>query len=578
MALQGGRTIYIAAAVILIVILAAAFIIATRDTGAPQETPTEEATTPAQTPRETETGVEEKPTLKPLTGDVEEDIVNIGKYLEANGVREVKFRVHGAGDPNSIMRVYGIVEAAERLNKILEENGVDVKIVIEEKTFSAKADEPAQVFQQSFPLNQEADIIAVSYRWIATFANEGYLLDLTEYVDAYRNTELADYYDSLWASVTYKGRVYALPQDTEARPLYIIKDVLECAGYDPWDVAGKIDSGELTWSDIISIAKEAKDQGCAEWGVIHRKGSAHPDLVQFYYAFGGEFVGSDPEKLYLDVEALYKWLATEYALARLGLTPENMMEWDWAKQIHPTVVNGNTAFWIGGVWHWTEWQTKKYYTDPQTGETRGLTPEEVKEKFAFSLFPAGEPGMEPVTLSQPFVWMASANAGKLNPKFDELKEAYQRIVFLLMVKANDPDLVAIHSIVSAHIPIREEATKLMEDQQFVNKLASGELDMLVSQEAREAFREIAMRTAHPINIQFLKDVAYMLNYTNVTPLHPAYQPLAEFFKEAVDLVLKGQMTPEEATNYVLQKIQADPEIAEMIEVVGSIPQGWSIGP
>ncbi|MCE4616309.1 MAG: ABC transporter substrate-binding protein, partial [Aeropyrum sp.] len=164
MALQGGRTIYIAAAVILIVILAAAFIIATRDTGAPQETPTEEATTPAQTPRETETGVEEKPTLKPLTGDVEEDIVNIGKYLEANGVREVKFRVHGAGDPNSIMRVYGIVEAAERLNKILEENGVDVKIVIEEKTFSAKADEPAQVFQQSFPLNQEADIIAVSYR------------------------------------------------------------------------------------------------------------------------------------------------------------------------------------------------------------------------------------------------------------------------------------------------------------------------------------------------------------------------------------------------------------------------------
>jgi inositol-phosphate transport system substrate-binding protein len=397
---------------------------------------------------------------------------------------------------------------------------------------------------------------------------------ITRYHDLNNDGE-ADYYESLWASVTYKGRIYAIPQDTEARPLYLVRAVLECAGYNADELAQKIDRGEVTWYDIFQIAKEVKEKGCAEWGVIHRKGSAHPDLVQFYYAFGGSFTGENPEKLYLDVDALYKWLAVEYALARAGLTPENMMQWDWAKQIHPTVVNGNTAFWIGGVWHWTEWQTKKYYTDPQTGEQRALTPEEVKEKFAYSLFPAGEPGLKPVTLSQPFVWMISANAGKLNPNYEELKEAYHRIAFLLVIKANDPDLVAIHSIVSAHIPIREKAAQYMEDPAFLQKLATGNLDMFVSQEAAQAFLEIAKRTANPINIEFLKSTAYMLEYTNIPPLHPAYQPLAEFFKEAVDLVLKGQMTPEEAVKYILDSIKADPELAAMIEIRGSIPEGWS---
>ena len=568
-------------AIILVaaVVIIGAIYLATRGE-APAETPTTPTppeTTPAATPAETP-APRETPTpatLAPLTGNVEEDIVNIAKYLSANGVKEALFKVHGAGDPNSIMRVYGIVEAAARLNKILEENGIDFRIKVEIVQFSAKADEPARRFEASFPLKQEPDIIAVSYRWIATFAEEGYLLDITDYVNVYRKTELADYFESLMKSVTYKGRVYGLPQDTEARPFFMLRPVLECAGFDTGDLAKRIDAGELTWADIFRIAKEVKDKGCAEWGLLHRKGTAHPDLIQFYYAFGGDFTGPDPEKLYLDVEALYKWLKVEYEFARAGLTPPNMMEWDWGKQIHPTVVSANTAFWIGGTWHWTEWQTKKYFKDPATGELRSLTAEEVKEKFAYSLFPAGEPGMKPVTLSQPFAWLISAQAGKFNPNYEELKEAYHRIAFLLVVKANDPDLVAIHSIVSAHIPIREKAAELMNDKAFIDKLATGNLDMFVSREAADAFREIAIKTANPINIEFLSSVTYMLEYTNITPLNPAYQPLAEFLKDAVNFVLKGQMTPEEAVDYVLNKIKADPELAAMIEIRGSIPTGWS---
>ncbi len=89
---------------------------------------------------------------------------------------------------------------------------------------------------------------------------------------------------------------------------------------------------------------------------------------------------------------------------------------------------------------------KKYY------HGRSLTPEEVKEWFAYTLFPAGEKGDKPVTLSQPFVWMINSKAGQQNPKYDELKDIYHELAFLVIVKASDLDINAIHSIISAHLP------------------------------------------------------------------------------------------------------------------------------
>lgn len=46
-----------------------------------------------------------------LTGDFNKDVIEIGKILEKNGISEVKFAAWGSGDPNSVMRVYGIVDA-----------------------------------------------------------------------------------------------------------------------------------------------------------------------------------------------------------------------------------------------------------------------------------------------------------------------------------------------------------------------------------------------------------------------------------------------------------------------------------
>ncbi len=556
----------------VIVVAAAAAIIAFRG-GGPSATTTTTAppAPPATSPAAKTTA---PPTLR-LTGNLEEDVVNIGRFLASHGVHVVKYTAFSKGDPNSVMRVYAIVEAAYRLNKILEKHGVDLRIEVRpvfQRGGSPKAEDILLAYQQG----TNPDIVALSYVEIPVLAENGAILDLTNWVSKYSSL-WQDFYKALRDAVTYKGRVWGLPQDTEARPLYWRVDVAQCikekTGKDILaGLAEKIEKGIVTWHEIYEYMKLAKETGCAEWGIIHRKGSAHPDLIQFIYAYGGRLEDPRTGKLVLDVPAVYKWLYTEWKWARDGLIPENMMHWDWAKQIHPTVVEGKTLVFIGGTWHWTEWQTKPYYTDPKTGEKRPLTAEEVKKYFYFTLFAAGDHGDKPVTLSQPFVWVVASNAGHDNPKYDELKEAYRMLAFLLVVKASDPDINAIHSIISAHLPVRHAAAKLLNDKAWLEKLKNLQLDL--SPEVKKAIADIVKKTVNDINVEFLAKASKMLEWTHLTPKNPYYGQLAAIFADAVDKVLRGELTPKQAINYIIQKIKSDPRLAENVEIVGSIPENW----
>jgi inositol-phosphate transport system substrate-binding protein len=345
-----------AATIVVIVIVAAAALLLA---GGGETTTT--TTTPAGATAPPATGAAEA-AVPELTGNLEKDALAVARYLAAHGVHEFKVTVWGAGDPNSVMRVLAVVEAAARLNKLFQEKGVDFRITVEKMFKRGGGDQLADTFAKSFQSGQNPDIMANSYKHIARFAEEGYLLDITGFVEKYRGTELADYYPSLLAAVRYKGRYWGLPQDTEARPLYWNRRVAECIREKTGEdiLAGlyeKIEEGKVTWHDVYRYAKLAVENGCSQWGVLHRKGSAHPDLIQFIYAFGGSLEDPETGKLVLPVPAVYKWLYVEWRMARDKLIPSDMMSWDWAKQIHPAVVCGKTLVWIGGTWHWTEWQT-----------------------------------------------------------------------------------------------------------------------------------------------------------------------------------------------------------------------------
>ncbi len=60
------------------------------------------------------------------------------------------------------------------------------------------------------------------------WANAGYIVDFEACKAKY--PEFADVIDSLWKSGTWNGKVWAVPQDTEARPMFYSKTKLQSAG------------------------------------------------------------------------------------------------------------------------------------------------------------------------------------------------------------------------------------------------------------------------------------------------------------------------------------------------------------
>ncbi len=514
---------------------------------------------------QTEKASQKLETTVSLTGNFTKDVITIGKALQKAGIKEVDYSVWGAGDANSVMRVYGIVEGAYQINKILEKEGIPVKVVIKDKKFYGAFQNAYKEFLSKSPLGQAGDFFVNSYVYIPALAKEGYILDLTSYYQTYRNS-FKDFYPSLMKACYMKGEIYGIPQDTEARPLYVNKRAAQKIGLPVKKLPEMVKSGEFTWSDVYKAGLKAKKLHLVKWGLIHRKGSAHPDLIQFIYAFSGKLYDKETGKLVLDVPAVYKWFYVEWEFARAGLLPKNIMGWDWAKQIHPAVVKGETLFDIGGTWYWAEWQTKKYYNG------RSLTPEELKEKFVYTLFPAGEKGDRPVTLSQPFVWMISSKAGSNNPDYDKLSDLYKKLAFLIVIKASSGEINAIHSIISAHLPVRKSALTYLKDLTWLEDLKNLNLDL--SQETKDALKEIVKRTVNPINAEFLADVSYMLDYTHLAPSHPLYPALADIFKVAIDKVIRGEMNPSQGIKFVIEKIKADPELKDNIEIQGEIPKNW----
>ncbi len=571
-----SKGLAIAAAIIIIAIIIG--VIAYYMSQKPAPTTTTSTTSSATTSSSTTT-TSAAPSKPELTGNFEKDVIAIGKYLESKGIHTVKFTVWATGDPNSVMRMYGLYQAAYDINKIWEKNGINVKIVMDkhwESSFKKLYDE----FTSAVPQGTNGDFFVNSYIYIANLANQDYILDINSYVEKYGDSVLKDFYTPIMEAAKYKGHYYGIPQDTEARPIYVRKDVAACMGWDISNLAQLVKDGKFTWHDMYKKAEEAVSKGCAKWALIHRKGSAHPDLVQFIFAYGGKLYNENTGKLVLDVPAIYKWFATEYAFAQHKLLPKDMLSWDWAQQIHPTVVNdckdsptGCTLFFIGGTWHWTEWQTKAYYYDSSTKKQRPVTPEEEVQKFYYTLFPAGDPGDKAVTLSQPFMWMIAKNAGKDNPNYDQFKDVYHELAFLMVVDASKPEINAIHSVISGHVPVRKAAAALLKDETWINNLMNLKLNL--SPDIRDAIKPIVEKTAKRINIEFLANVSYMLEYTHLAPSHPLYPKLAEFFADAINKVLMGEMTPKDAVNYLIQKINADPQLSANVEITGNIPSGWS---
>jgi inositol-phosphate transport system substrate-binding protein len=407
------------------------------------------------------------------------------------------------------------VEAAEELNAQLKGEGseitVEVNPVIDEGDWGG--------FKKKYSLAAdagEAPLIVISgHEDIATWGQAGYIIPMADSVAEIKgkSPEFADIFDSLWNCASWRGQVWGVPQDTEARPMYFNKTILSKMGWTDAKIAalpGEIEKGAFTLDDLLDAASEAQDKGLVEpgYGYWHRprKGG---DFIQFYKAFGGEIYDAKEDKLIIDRDALIKFYAFQRKTVTEGVTPDKYIGTDWSIW-HDVVSNGKALFFNGGTWMWADW-AKNY---AEGGE------ESLFENIGYAYEPSGIKGQKGTTLSHPLIYLVSSE--------EAADSTDQDLAIRLIALMSTTERNTRHAVESGHLGIRNAQTDF---------------------EAYKASR-------------FLADVTYLLDNNFFQPNHVMYGTWFDILWDGMVAAEQGEKTPEEAADQAvsLMKLEIDDQL------------------
>lgn len=369
-------------------------------------------------------------------------------------------------------------------------------------------------FKRRFNLAAEAgeapDIVASGHTDVALWGNLGYIVPIAESKAAVRAMypQFADVIDGLWDAVTWRGQIWAVPQDTEARPMYYNKELLRETGWSDAEIEAlpdRIRTGDFTLDDLIATAEDAIAKGVVEpgYGYWHRPSSGG-DFVQFYMAYGGEIYDADEDKLVIVEDALFEFYNFHRRVVTTGITPRNFIGTSWDVW-HDTVINGGVLFFNAGSWSWGGWSTNQ----AAGGEA------EMFERFGYALQPAGIRGNPGHTLSHPIVYFVTSPRASGNH--------HQDLWIELVANMTETDLNTHHAVISAHLAILESQ---MEDPNY-------------------------------LSAEFLADVGYMSNYNYYAPQHPQYGQWFDALFQGMVAVQQGEVSPERGTEETINRLRLE---------------------
>ena len=166
-------------------------------------------------------------------------------------------------------------EWSKQFNQQHKSDGLSVKIV----EFPASADEQrTQFVQRQEAKAADCDVFRSDVIWTAEFASQGWLYDMTPYIEGRKDEFIQPSIDT----ATYEGKIWGVPHYTNAALLYYRTD--------------KIDSAPATWQEVY---KQAADTG----GIVFQ-GAAYEgltcDWLEIAYAAGGSVISEDGKKATID--------------------------------------------------------------------------------------------------------------------------------------------------------------------------------------------------------------------------------------------------------------------------------------
>jgi inositol-phosphate transport system substrate-binding protein len=404
-------------------------------------------------------------------------------------------------DSPSYYRRDNLIDAAKALNTDLEAEGSKQRVQV---TASFESGGQWADYKQKFSLAAEAgsapDIILAGHEDMAPWAAAGYVVKLDDYLQKY---PIDDVIDVLWNAMKLKGVTYAVPQDTEARPMYFRKDLLAKLGWSQADIDSlpdRVREGKWTMDDLVATAKDAIAKGVVEEGKgwYHRPTRGN-DFYMWYFLYGGRMQDEASGKLVITKAALERFFQLHYdAVNTWKITPKNFMGSDF-RQWHETVTAGKVLFYNAGTWTWKDWQA-----------TYKVPAADLEKNVGYMLIPAAQAGGKPITLSHPLVYMVTGNS----------KQA--ELAYRLIQHATTPELNSQHSVESAHLAV------------------------LTTQATDPTYAADA----------FLLATSYMVDYTTFIPNHPKFGTYDEVVFRFLSAVEAAQFQPAAAAEAAITELQA----------------------
>lgn len=361
-------------------------------------------------------------------------------------------------------------------------------------------------YKNEFVLASEAgeapDIMLSGHEDIGAWAPAGFIIPLDDMIPNY--PEFADIVPTLWESQKYDGKIYAIPQDAEARPVFYSKLLLRDLGWSEEEIESlpeRVASGEFTFQDMIDTAQQAIDEGVVEPGngFWHRPSNG-PDFLYYYYGEGGEILDEEGN-LVVDREALLRVFELLGGLTANGIMRSDLIGIDWTAEWHPMVAGAeDVLFAASGTWNWADWAIN--YVADRGGNDYLL------ENIGLTLIPAMETG-KPLTLTHPLSYMVSSSS------------EHPDVAMALLAAITTPEANNRHAIDSFHLGI------------------------LKSQVESEAYA----------NNEVLSSAHYMLDYATALPNHPGWNAWSTAYWVGIQAVEAGDATPEEAVDIMVTQLQ-----------------------
>ena len=159
----------------------------------------------------------------------------------------------------------------EGFNQKFQSQGITAKLV----EFPADAGQQrAQFVQRQEAKSGECDVFSSDVIWTAEFASQGWIYDMTPYVESKKS----DFIPAVLDTATYNGKIIAVPNTSDAAFIYYHTD--------------KVKEVPQTWQDVYS---EAGQKG----GIVYQ-GAAYEgltcDFLEIAFAAGGSVISEDGKK------------------------------------------------------------------------------------------------------------------------------------------------------------------------------------------------------------------------------------------------------------------------------------------